>query len=289
MTVDLESRAREATAALKSSVARASMHHTPPVMAPPAPVLVPLVTAAFTVTAAVLLMIWLVQSPIPVAGQVPTSIPAPASTTSVPMGSSTSTIAPPGATTVVVDSVAPHLLITHPVDGATSTEATIEFRGETEPEALVWAGPYQADVESNGEWRIVLILSPGANRVTFRAVDQAGNQAEASVTVSLTTPTPQAETTTTTSTALSFFDANYTWGTCDLDPPYDEYYGVGEPGSTVTVFSEFGSGMTSVGEDGTWYLKVFFPEAPPGLRFDVSVSDQFGRQETFEFKSTVGW
>lgn len=73
------------------------------------------------------------------------------------------------------------------------------------------------------------------------ATDAAGNRSEASVTVHLVEPEPAAEpepptTTTVAETTTSEppvdevapFEAHFTWGAGE--PPYDEYYGTGEPG-----------------------------------------------------------
>jgi len=148
---------------------------------------------------------------------------------------------------------------------------------------------YEADVDDSGQWEILLILDDGANTARFRAVDGAGNEAFATVTVFFVPPTINEDKPTTTSSAEpAAFDANYTFGICNIDPPFDEYYGTGQPGSEIRVESEYGSGATVVDPNGHWFVKVVFPEAPSGVAFLVTVKDQYGRQETFEFKSTVG-
>ncbi len=188
------------------------------------------------------------------------------------------------ATTTTLDLLPPALVVTSPSDGHVFTEKVVRFEGVTEPGATVMAGPYEAEVDADGRWSIVLVLSPGDNRARFTATDAAGNESEATVTVRY--EPPATEPTTTTSTVADEpapFVANFTWGECNLDPPYDEYYGTGEPGTSVTVTSEFGEGVTEVGADGTWYVKVFFPTAPFDDPFLVKVRDSLGRQETFEF------
>ncbi len=93
---------------------------------------------------------------------------------------------------------------------------------------------------------------------------------------------------TTKPSELAPFKAFFTWGECSIDPPYDEYYGKGEPGSTITVTSPYGGGSTVVKESGEWYVKVVFPEAPVGKTFAVKIVDSYERKAVFEFTSRVG-
>jgi hypothetical protein len=152
----------------------------------------------------------------------------------------------------------------------------------------VYAGEYEATVDGIGKWEIVLVLFEGANNAIFRAIDAAGNVGEASVTVYYVSPTTTIATTTTIKDGeLAPFEAHFTFGECNLDPPYDEYYGKGQPGSAVSVESDYGFGSTVVNGEGNWYVKVFFPEAPTGVPFLVKVTDQYSRSATFEFVSTV--
>ena len=70
-------------------------------------------------------------------------------------------------------------------------------------------------------------------------------------------------------------------------PPYDVYFGKGEPGSEVSVTSEYGSGATTVNAKGEWELRVDFPGAPKGTIFAVKVKDSLGRSKIFEFVNTA--
>ena len=100
-------------------------------------------------------------------------------------------------TTIAVDTMPPELAITSPSDGATVTKGTIQFRGTTEPGArVIAAGQWEADVDAEGNWEIILGVSSGSNIATFTAIDEAGNETTAQVTVSYDPPSP----TTTTST-----------------------------------------------------------------------------------------
>lgn len=82
------------------------------------------------------------------------------------------------------------------------------------------------------------------------------------------------------------WSANAAWGSCDLDPPYDEYSGTAAPGTTVSVSSPYGSGTTTADADGHWYVKVEFPGAPLGETFAVTVSSAQG-SATFDFTRTA--
>ena len=131
-------------------------------------------------------------------------------------------------------------------------------------------------MSDNGNWQIRVVLTPGRNRITVTATDGAGNSAQDSVLVFYVPPD------------VSPFSAHAKFGSCEFDPPYDIYYGEGEPGTRVFVNSEYGSGQTTVTNEGTWEVQVFFPEAPHGETFLVRVSDEFGRAKNFEFVSWAG-
>jgi len=105
----------------------------------------------------------------------PTTIPP--TTTRSPPTTATTTTAPPDATP-------PELVITAPQPGATVTTRTFRFEGTTEPGCTVTAaGRYAADVDTQGNWSIVLVLNPGSNLATFVANDQAGNATTANIAI----------------------------------------------------------------------------------------------------------
>jgi hypothetical protein len=194
-------------------------------------------------------------------------------------------------TTTVADTTPPPLTITAPEEGKHFEIDRIEFRGATEPGATVFTGKYQATVDAEGNWSIVLILSPGANGARFVATDPAGNQTEATVTVHYDLP----ETTTTTTTTTTSeppkeeyeFTAYNVYGTCEEDPPYDVYWGTAPPGTPIYVKSEYGSGTTAANEHGEWEISVYFPEAPGGKEFTVKVKDDTGQKYLFGFKRLI--
>lgn len=250
--------------------------------------------AAGAVTALVLLLgIWTLR-PTVVADDLETTtttIAVTTTTTAVTLPSTTvpiAPIAPAGetGTTVPADVTPPPISITAPSEGEVFETDRITFAGTTEPGARVFGGPYEATVDTNGNWSIMLILSEGSNRATFRAVDTAGNEAFASVTAVYQPPTKTTSPPKEPATDPAPFVAHATWLECAEVPPYDEYYGTGEPGSKVMVLSEWGSGETTVVADGSWYLKVFFPKAPKNVAFDVKVKDSYGRYTYFTMTAT---
>jgi hypothetical protein len=189
----------------------------------------------------------------------------------------------PTTTTEVKDTTAPFLEITSPRNGAEVHKAEVKVTGVTEPGARVTYGEHKAKVADDGSWSIVVGLDKGANHIEVTASDEAGNAAGAEITVIYVVAEPTTTTTTVVEEPAEFV-ANATFGVCTLTPPYDVYFGQGEPGSTVYVQSEYGSGAVEVNGEGHWEIQVFFPEAPTGQAFLVSVYDSLGREKAFEFK-----
>jgi hypothetical protein len=188
----------------------------------------------------------------------------------------------------LADTIPPALAILHPVDGQVFEKKEVVFEGTTEPGARVFAGKYEADVKDDGSWRIVLYLSPGDNRATFKAMDAAGNVATASVSMTYLAPEKdepkEGEDKPKDGEEADWkFEAHQQFGVCSETPPYDVFHGTGKPGTAIYVKSEFGNGVAEVNDDGQWELKVFFETAPVGLTFPVKVKDEFGNYQVFEF------
>jgi hypothetical protein len=125
----------------------------------------------------------------------------------------------------------------------------------------------------------VLIVKKGWNTARFTATDAAGNQTSKTIEVFYEGEQPK---------ETAPLVANFKYGSCEFDPPYDVYYGTAEPGALIKVTSESGSGQVEVGGDGHWELKVFFPEAPYAKTFLVTIKDGLGGVKTFEFTSFAG-
>jgi hypothetical protein len=293
MSHDLDTVARQAAENLRAAVETARLHHG----SAPVPVLVrrrpslrlAIIAACLMLGSAV--AVALVAEPTPE----PPPVTAPTTTTPAPPASLvdpalilgpikpvvTTTMAT--TTTAPKDTTAPMLEITSPRNGAEVHKAEVKVTGVTEPGALVTAGERKAKIADDGSWSIVVGLTKGSNHIEVTARDEAGNQASAEVTVIYVAAEPTTTTTTEVGEPTEFV-ANASFGVCTLTPPYDVYYGKGEPGSTVYVQSEHGSGAVEVNGEGHWEIQVFFPEAPAGQAFVVNVYDSLGREKAFEFK-----
>jgi len=175
----------------------------------------------------------------------------------------------------------PLIEITSPADGAHFEQKILAFEGVTEVGATVSAGPYAADVTGDGHWKIVLVLAPGPNGARFTATDAAGNSSTAHITVHYDPP-PAEEPPPEKPPGVEF-TANATFGSCSFDPPYDVYYGTAEPGTKITITSEFGAGSVTADAEGQWEVQVFFPDAPYEQVFLVSVRDGKDGLKKFEF------
>ena len=148
----------------------------------------------------------------------PTPIP-PAATTSAATETSSTTDAPAttattaASTTTRPDRTPPKIVVTSPEDGAVVRTEIVTFEGETEPGARVFSGPYEADVDEEGHWKLRLVVTEGPNGAVFAARDRHGNEASVRIVVhyeppatttttkppsTTTTTAPPAETTTTT-------------------------------------------------------------------------------------------
>ena len=173
------------------------------------------------------------------------------------------------------DTDPPDLVILHPENEQHFETSKIAFEGKTEPGARVFAGDYEADVDDEGNWRIVLILNEGGNLARFTASDEAGNKSTAEVKAFYDAPKDEKP-------ADYEFTAHQKYGSCSEDVPYDKWYGTGTPGQQIWIGSDYGSGTTTVGEDGNWDIKVEFPEASCGDEIAV-VLETDGFRKVYEF------
>jgi len=294
MSRDLDTVARQAAENLKAAVETARLHHGSALV--PVPVRrrpglrLAIIAACLMLGSAVAVALVAESNPEPAPITTPTTTtPAPAvsQTVPVPVPAPTQpavvTTLPP-TTTMPADKTAPMLEITSPRNGAEVNKSKITIAGITEPGVILIMGERNVEVDEAGSWSTTLSLVKGANQIAFTARDAAGNVARAEITIRYVIVEPTTTTTTTVVEEHAEFVASATFGVCTLTPPYDVYYGKGEPGSTVYVQSEYGSGTVEVNGEGHWEIQVFFPEAPAGQAFVVNVSDDLGREKTFEFK-----
>ena len=166
----------------------------------------------------------------------------------------------------------PKFEILWPHDGAVVDDEKIAFEGVTTPGARVFAGPWEADVNDDGGWRIVLYLEPGVNKATLHA-ESDGGVSEASVTITrVVADEPKDEPKDDPKEEPTYELVAYQqYGYCEEPEPYDVFWGETAPGATVIISSEYGSKEVVAGPEGGWETVVYFPEAPHGVEFQVKV------------------
>lgn len=113
------------------------------------------------------------------------------------------------SSTVTVDTSAPSLAISSPVNGTLTKNTVVQVAGTTDPGATVSVNGVPTVVSSTGAFTVAVALQEGSNTITALATDAAGNLATVSVlvTVDSTPPTlaitsPATGTSVTTSTVL---------------------------------------------------------------------------------------
>ncbi len=88
---------------------------------------------------------------------------------------------------VTMDTQAPGITVTEPLEGATVHEALVVVRGKTEPNATVVVAGHFVQADENGEFMAhVLLPASGSNIIVLDIRDQAGNSASVTVTLHLT-------------------------------------------------------------------------------------------------------
>lgn len=89
------------------------------------------------------------------------------------------------AVTITLDTDPPHLIIFSPPDKAKYQVSSATVEGSTDFGSLLTVNGEAVQVAPDGVFRWVVTLENGANNVTVRAVDQAGNEARVSLTLYL--------------------------------------------------------------------------------------------------------
>jgi hypothetical protein len=162
-----------------------------------------------------------------------------------------------------------------PTDGQVFGDKRVAFEGKAEPGAKVYAGEYQADINDDGVWRIVLFLAPGSQTVQFKAIDAAGNRATDAVTVSL-------ETVKTEEKPKSFeFTVHQKY--VESHERFEKFYGTGTPGMGVLAKSEYGTEDARVGDNGEWRLPIEFSGLTETKTFPITISTTEGFSGTYWF------
>ena len=76
---------------------------------------------------------------------------------------------------------------------------------------------------------------------------------------------------------------NHAFGSCNLDPPYDDLWGTAPAGTQIKIISEYGSSTFTVGESGAWEKRQYFEGAPYGVPFTVTVKVNGETHTTYQF------
>jgi len=174
------------------------------------------------------------------------------------------------------------VVILSPEDGSHHENAKVVFEGEASAGARVFAGPYEASVDDEGNWTIELILRAGANRAVIKAKDANGNVAEDSITAWLDVKEEPKKDEKSDEPANIGFSAQQQYGSGGEETPYDVFWGTATPNSVVEISSPYGNARVEVGKKGHWEKKVFFETAPVGQAFAVTVYAENG-SKTFDF------
>ncbi len=88
--------------------------------------------------------------------------------------------------TVVQDKEKPELTLEEPENGFETSDARLEIKGTTEPNASVFVNQHQAVVQPNGNFVFNTLLNEGENTLIIEAVDRAGNKTVQELTVTYT-------------------------------------------------------------------------------------------------------
>ena len=143
------------------------------------------------------------------------------------------------------------------------------FYGTGTPGSVVYAesayGSAEAVVGSAGGWelRLKMLEVPAGTTVLVTISNSASDTVRQFELVRPAAPVYE-------------FTANAAFTECDATPPFNEYWGKGAVGSTVTISSPYGGGQVVVGADGKWDARIEFPDAPVGQQFEVTVTSTQG-------------
>ena len=179
------------------------------------------------------------------------------------------------ATAVPADVVAPAIAVLDPADGATVTSEKVTFSGTTEPGASVAVGDFDAVVDDDGRWSLLLVAAPGPNTVTFVATDAAGNTASTTVTIDYEPASsqkgPDDDGAGDDGPAPTTLTATQRSGVLGSAPHTNTYTGTAAPGAKVAVVSKHGTGYGWADDAGRWQVVVDFDPPPGETTFTVTV------------------
>ncbi|MEM9464210.1 MAG: hypothetical protein AAGA90_02500 [Actinomycetota bacterium] len=160
------------------------------------------------------------------------------------------------------------------IDDAAADDAVDAESSEDEPQLITVAtttAPPATSVPAGPDHLTPPPTTAAPVSVVSTTIPPTTTSPTTTTTTTVTTTTAAPSTTTTTGVS---FTASARYGSCELDPPYDEYHGTAEPGATIRIDSPH-SPPTEItaGDDGHWAVTVFFPTAPANETFTVTVSD----------------
>lgn len=172
------------------------------------------------------------------------------------------------------------------------TPPTQAFVGTAAPGELVQVatrhGRGQQQADKTGHWKITVVLDgaePGERIPALVTFERSDREIELVVEMPAppTTEAPVDTKPTTTDPAPDdAFTAVLGWTDGDGTPLLVGLWGKAEPGSTVTVTSEHGSGSVTTTGDGTWELVVELHEVAAGGRVPLRVTST-GSDQVYEF------
>jgi hypothetical protein len=155
--------------------------------------------------------------------------------------------------TFKVDTTAPLITITAPLEGSATGNADITVTGRTEAGASVVINSSPATAQATGDFTGSVTLHEGSNAIQVVATDLAGNKGQATLNVTLDTKPP----------VLTMTSPKMTQQVA--------VSGKTDPGATVTV----GGSKVNVAADGSFSIMYMFPKE--GLNVvDITSTDAAG-------------
>ena len=174
-----------------------------------------------------------------------------------------------------------------PADGTHFDKKVVTFGGEASDGVTIHRGKYSTGA-NGGTWSMELVLSPGKNKVAFKATDGAGHIDTAVVTVYYDAPKEEEKPKEEDKPKDVAFSAHQKYGSCGEEVPYDVFWGTAKPGAKIEASSPYGSNTTKANDKGHWEMKVRFPDAPQGETFKVRINSSDGGSQKFAFTNTGG-
>lgn len=171
----------------------------------------------------------------------------------------------------VKDTTPPSLILFAPEKGSRVVEPVVTVKGAAETGSMVKVNGERVATDDRGRFQRDVKLWPGRNVLTIKAYDAAGNRTVIEAAVYYDAPVVEPKPEPKPEVDLKDFTANQKFGSSSQTPPYDIFFGTGKPGSAVKVKSEYGYVYTTIGEDGTWEVKLFFEGLDAGRTIPVWV------------------